>query len=204
MKSLKRYLIYLTTAIALSSCTADSKFGQATNSLGEKLAENVSQKRLSPLPTQSWKVIRVADGDTITVARGNRKEKIRFCGIDSPEVQNGGKPGQPLGQESKANLQRLIDEANGQVQLSIVDSDRYGRQVAEVFTVLGNGKEKFLQEEQLKAGLGMAYKQYLSGCPNKDAILSAQEEARRNKVGVWSSPNSIPPWEFRKAQKSGN
>lgn len=164
------------------------------------MADSVSQKQLSPPPTESWKVIRVADGDTITVARDSRKEKIRFCGIDAPEVKHGKSSGQPLGKESQVNLQRLIDEANRQVQISVVDSDRYGRQVAEVFTVLGNGKEKFLQEEQIKAGLAYHYAKYSSSCPNRDAIIKAEAIARKNHLGVWGG-NHTKPWEYRKAQR---
>lgn len=77
-----------------------------------------SQSKPSPPSGESWQVVRVSDGDTITVTQGDRKEKIRFCGVDAPERKHGNQPGQPLGDESKANLQRLIDEANGQVQLS--------------------------------------------------------------------------------------
>jgi endonuclease YncB( thermonuclease family) len=70
------------------------------------------------------------------------------------------------------------------VQLSIIESDRYKRQVAEVFTILGNGEEKLLQEEQLKSGMALVYHQYISSCPNGDSILKAEEIARKNRVGV--------------------
>jgi endonuclease YncB( thermonuclease family) len=95
--------------------------------LGEKLADSVPQKRLSP-PTESWSVTKIADGDTITVRRGAEKMRVRFACIDAPEKA------QPLGQQSKANLQRLISQAGGRVVLSVTDTDQYGRRVAEVFT----------------------------------------------------------------------
>ena len=45
------------------------------------------------------KVIRVADGDTITVlGSGNQQHKIRIAGIDAPEK------GQPYGQKSRESL----------------------------------------------------------------------------------------------------
>jgi endonuclease YncB( thermonuclease family) len=156
-------------------------------------ATNIPQSRT--IPTENWNVIRIADGDTITVTRGSLKEKIRFCGIDAPEVKHGDEPGQPLGQESKANLQRLIDEANGIVQLEVVDSDRYGRQVAEVFA-LG----KFLQQEQVKAGLAYHYAKYSGNCPHRDAIVSAEAIAQANHAGVWGG-NYEKPWDYRKARR---
>ncbi|MGL5922408.1 thermonuclease family protein [Chroococcidiopsis sp.] len=152
------------------------------------------QSKPSP-PAQTWQVVKVADGDTITVTQGDRKEKIRFCGVDAPERKHGNQPGQPLGNESKANLQRLIDEANGQVQLSFIESDRYGRQVAEVFA--GN---KFLQEEQVKAGFAYHYARYSGNCPHRDAIVQAEAIAQSNHYGVWGG-NYEKPWDYRKKNK---
>ena len=163
-------------------------------SLGEKLADSVPQNRIAP-PTESWQVAKVTDGDTITVQQGSRKERIRFCGTDAPEKS------QPLGQQSKANLQQLINQAGGEVQLSIIESDRYGRKVAEVFTVLGDGSEKFLQEEQVKAGLSYHYAKYSSSCPNRDAIIKAETLARDAHLGVWSS-NYEKPWDYRRAMRN--
>ncbi|PSB62576.1 nuclease-like protein [Chroococcidiopsis cubana CCALA 043] len=142
---------------------------------------------------ESWQVVKVADGDTITVVQGNRKEKLRFCGIDAPEKF------QPLGKESKANLRRLIDEAHGEVQVSIIESDRYGRKVAEIFTSVG-GKDKFLNEEQAKAGLAYHYAKYSGNCPSRNAIVSAEEIAKSNHVGVWAG-NYEKPWDYRKARR---
>lgn len=38
---------------------------------------------------------------------------------------------------------------------------------------------------------------------SKDKSLADFEaEARKNKIGLWSQPNPIPPWNFRKQQKA--
>jgi endonuclease YncB( thermonuclease family) len=66
-----------------------------TKSLVEAAADSTSPRAM-PL-SQQWTVASVADGDTITVRRGNERKKIRFCGIDSPEVKHGKAPGQPFG-----------------------------------------------------------------------------------------------------------
>lgn len=202
MKSLKRYLVYLATAIALSSCTADSMFGQATNSLGQKLADSVSQKRLSPPPTESWKVIRVADGDTITVARGNRKEKIRFCGIDAVEKQ------QKLGPQATNYLRSLINKGDGTVMVSPIEKDRYGRTVAELFVKprlethgYQSEEEIFLNGEMVRAGYARHYSRYSGKCSNREVIEKSEAIAKQNRVGVWSDPNAVAPWEFRKLQR---
>lgn len=154
---------------------------------------NVPPNRQLP-QSEEWQVVKVTDGDTISVKRGFESARVRFACIDAPERS------QLLGEESKANLQRLINQAGDRVLLSVVDTDRYGRKVAEVFTVLGDGQEQFLQEEQLKAGMSYVYERYISDCPNAEAVRSAEAIARSNHAGVWSG-NYIKPWDYRKAKR---
>lgn len=164
------------------------------NSSPDKSADSVPSREPTPL-NSTWQVVSTSDGDTIEVRQGIREERIRLCGIDAPEKA------QTLGPESRMHLQQLINQAGSEVQLSIIESDRYGRQVAEVSIVLENGEEKLLQEEQLKAGLAMVYDQYLLRCPNSKAFLEAEDIAKQNSVGVWSDPGTVPPWEYRSAQR---
>jgi micrococcal nuclease len=184
----KIYISVLLSTFALSGC-----------------AKSFSQVALneSPLMSEQWQVIRVSDGDTIAVRQGQREMKIRFCGIDSPEIKHGKQPGQPLGIEAKANLQRLVNEVGGKVSVVSVESDRYGRTVAEVFSSK-NGIEKNFNEEQLSSGLAMVYPSYVKKCPNKIAFGYAEEIAKNKKLGVWGDSSTVPPWEFRKRQRQNN
>jgi micrococcal nuclease len=175
----KIYISILISTFALSGC-----------------AKSFSQSVLneSPLMSEQWQVVRVSDGDTIAVRQGQREMKIRFCGIDAPEKA------QPLGKQSKANLQRLVNEVEGKVSVVSVESDRYGRTVAEVFSSK-NGVEKSLNEEQLSSGNAYLYKQYAGKCPNHLALEKAEAIAQSKKLGVWSG-NFQKPWEYRKQQRS--
>ena len=142
--------------------------------------------------TTRHQVKRVTDGDTIMLDNG---DKIRFCGIDAPEKA------QPLGAESKANLQRLIDAAGGTVLVMEGERDRYGRIVGEVFTkVAGSEEEKYLNGEQVRNGFAYHYAQYSSSCVNRDVIATSEERAIAEKRGVWSGTYQ-KPWDFRKAQR---
>ena len=148
--------------------------------------------------TTRHQVKRVTDGDTIVLDNG---DKIRFCGIDAPETQHGNKPGQPLGEESKANLQKLIDAAGGTVLVMGNERDRYDRIVAEIFTkVAGSEEEKYLNGEQVRSGLAYDYKQYSKSCLNHDVIETSEERAKAEKKGVWSGSYQ-KPWDFRKVQR---
>lgn len=144
--------------------------------------------------TEEWQVLKVSDGDSLTVHQTNGQEKkLRLCGIDAPEKR------QPLGDKSKANLQRLSDEVGGTVQVIEVESDRYGRTVAEVFSSK-NGQDKFWNEEQLSSGNAYLYAQYAGKCPNVIALRNGEAIAKSKRLGVWSS-NYQKPWDYRKQQR---
>ena len=185
-------------AIAVSGCSKSNAVSEAVASLlprGDAKGERASFPAMAN--SEQWQVIRVSDGDTIAVRQGQREIKIRFCGIDAPEKV------QPLGKESKANLQKLVDEVGGRVLVTPIESDRYGRMVAEVFSSL-DGIEKNFNEEQVSSGLAMVYPSYVKKCPNKIAFGNAEEIAKNKRLGVWGDSSTVPPWEFRKQQRQNN
>lgn len=137
----------------------------------------------------TWQVLSVHDGDTIRVRQGNRIERIRFSCIDAPEIS------QPLGKASRDNLRSLIAQAGDRVSLKIVDTDRYGRRIAEVFA-----GGKLLQSEQTSSGMAYVYERYLNNCPSAKAVKQAEAHARTERMGVWSGSHE-KPWEYRKRSR---
>ncbi|MBW4578683.1 MAG: thermonuclease family protein [Tildeniella nuda ZEHNDER 1965/U140] len=139
------------------------------------------------------------DGDTITVKLGWQKVKVRLCGIDAPELS------QPLGVQSRDHLQSLLASAGNQVILYISDTDRYGRKVAELYVPAYNPQqpeeEKLLNESQLLAGMAYVYAKYASRCPNGSGFAKMEAIAQRKKLGVWSDPTAMKPWDYRKMQR---
>lgn len=159
--------------------------------------KNSVGQQAAPIPRDSgfWTVLSVSDGDTIKIRNSEGEIKnIRLCGVDAPEKI------QPLGTESKANLQRLVESANNKVIGYPVEIDKYGRTVAEVFTHKGDS-EKFLNEEQVKSGNAYLYARYSRKCQNVSALEKAEEIARGQHLGVWSRSDLIKPWDFRKSQR---
>jgi micrococcal nuclease len=142
--------------------------------------------------TERGVVERVSDGDTLTVRINGKSVKVRLCGVDAPEK------GQPLGKESQAKLQQLVDAAGGKVQVASTDRDRYGRVVAEVY--LETNPEMSAQEEMLKAGMVYVYPQYIDTCPNALPFQLAEAIGKDGKVGVWAREYQRP-WDYRKAQR---
>ncbi|BEQ13126.1 thermonuclease family protein [Desulfoferula mesophila] len=135
-------------------------------------------------PAWTGKLVGVSDGDTITVMRDGRGVKVRLAEIDSPEKR------QPYGQAPKRFTSDLC--FGMVVTVKPPTTDRYGRVVAHVRIPDGRN----LNEELVRAGLAWQYKRY-----SKSAKLAALEaEARKAKRGLWSEPNPVPPWEWRKAR----
>ncbi len=135
---------------------------------------------LGYIATFSGKCVSIADGDTISVMKDGKEVKIRIDGIDCPEAT------QDFGAKAKEFTADLV--FGKEVQVDIVDVDHYGRFVGRVFV---DGKD--LSVELVKAGLAWHYVQY-----STDTVLAnAEKTARAAKIGLWSLPNPIPPWDFR-------
>ena len=171
--------------------------GQTDQQLNAEVSLAISEKQVQDVSAQSsakpsagfnadWSVISVHDGDTIRVRQGNRTERIRFACIDAPELK------QSLGKQSRDHLKGIIAQGGDRVGLNLITTDRYGRQVAEVFV-----DDELVQSQQISQGMAYVYHKYLSDCPSADAVQQAEQQAKQQKVGVWMG-NRQPPWVFRK------
>ena len=133
--------------------------------------------------TFSGKVVGITDGDTITVLVNRAPVKVRLYGIDCPESH------QAYGTQAKKATSAL---AFGKVVfVEAIDRDRYGRTVG-VVTLPGKVN---LNQELVKQGMAWWYRQY---APSSRDLPKLEDQARKAKIGLWSQPNPIPPWDFRK------
>lgn len=149
----------------------------------QALQQSISFGSRSP-----WTVLDVHDGDTLRVQRGSQMLRVRLACIDAPELR------QPWGKASRDHLRQIIDRNRQQVFLKVSGQDRYGRTVAEVFA-----QGRFLQAEQVRAGLAYLYPQYLSSCPDAAVVQRAEAIAKQQRVGVWRQPNATRPWNYRRS-----
>lgn len=130
-------------------------------------------------------VISIQDGDTITVLVGTSKHKIRLDGIDCPEKK------QAWGDRARQYTAQLA--FNKKVSVVYTDKDRYDRILGTVYLPGG----RILNRELLKAGLAWHYKQYNSS----ELLAGLESNARMARIGLWSDPDPVPPWEFRRRKK---
>ena len=133
-------------------------------------------------------VVGIADGDTMTLLDGSKTpHRIRIDGIDAPERS------QPYGQRAR---QALADLAHGRgARAECAKTDRYGRAVCRV-TV--DGLDVGL--EQVRRGLAWHYVKYAREQSAEMRLHYAQAEAdaRTARVGLWTAPQPIAPWDYRR------
>jgi len=131
------------------------------------------------------KVASIYDGDTLRAeCSGGLKVKVRFYCIDTPEMQQ-----KPWGTESRDYLRRIAPKV---VTLQVHDTDRYGRQVAEV---IDPATGEALNLAMVKAGQAAVYRRYCSD----PRYSRAEAAAKAAGLGIWAKPGDHQrPWAWRK------
>tara|TARA_R110002110_G_scaffold205066_7_gene417283 strand:- start:439928 stop:440662 length:735 start_codon:yes stop_codon:yes gene_type:complete len=151
--------------------------------------EEIGAKRESPSHDSydlRGRVVRVADGDTISVLdKDNKQHKIRLYGIDTPERS------QPWGAESQQALAGLV--ANKSVGVIIIETDDYGRSVGIVYA-----EGKNVNEAMIRNGHAWWYQYY---APNEKHLADAQQNARAQQRGLWQAEDPMAPWQWRREQQ---
>jgi endonuclease YncB( thermonuclease family) len=128
------------------------------------------------------RVVGVTDGDTLTLLVDREQVRIRLAQIDAPESN------QPYGKKAKAALSTLA--FGKQARVEVVDIDRYGRTVGEIFV-----GEIDINHEMVREGHAWAYTKY----SHTTEIIELEDSARTAKKGLWALPENQrePPWIWR-------
>lgn len=135
------------------------------------------------------KVVKVADGDTVTVLSSEgRMDRVRLQGIDAPEL------GQPGGAEAKEFCSDLA--LFKEVKLTPLGRDDYGRTVG----LLRLPDGKLLNEELVRSGHAWVSDKYCTQawCAGWRAL---QKKARQEKLGLWANPKAVPPWVWKRGKR---
>ena len=127
--------------------------------------------------------IKIIDGDTIHL----NNEKIRFTGIDTPELKQTCKKNSEIIYCGIQARQLLIDKIGKDKVICVREGkDRYKRTLAECF-VNDLSLSRFLVRE----GYAFAYRKY------SKKFINDEEFAKKNNMGMWSM-NFEYPWDWRK------
>ncbi len=115
------------------------------------------------------KVVRIADGDTITVLVDRKQVKVRLSAIDDPER------GQDFSQRSRQALADLV--FGKEVKIVTHGKDRYGRVIGDV-----NVGGKLVNEVLVREGWAWNFVKY-SKSPR---LAELEREARAERRGLWA------------------
>jgi|FLOH01.1.fsa_nt_gi endonuclease YncB( thermonuclease family) len=152
--------------------------------------------------TLQGKVVKVADGDTVTIVDDSgKKHRIRLAGIDAPEKD------QPYGDVSTQSLVELVSGKT--VVIEYEKYDRYKRIIGKVLVdppgdvfcmALDCVKKIDAGLEQIKAGLAWHYKYYQMEQSEEDRSIYSEAEldARIKKIGLWKDEEPMAPWVWRR------
>ncbi|MGG4775909.1 thermonuclease family protein [Paenalcaligenes sp. Me52] len=139
------------------------------------------------------RVVRVADGDTLTVQVGSQQYRIRLASIDAPETHKSDEqPGQPYAQASRDFLYQRVGGKN--VQLNCYEEDNYGRKICDVSLL---GQDTSLNRQLVAAGYAWANQEKRGRFLRDKNMVDLQQQAQKNKQGIWQAPSAVEPWVWR-------
>ncbi len=131
-------------------------------------------------PALEGAVVRIVDGDTIHVQLADRLEKVRYIGVNTPEVHHPLKGEEPGGRAAAAVNRDLVSGRHVRLELDVQSRDRYGRLLAYVWV-----DGTMVNAELVRRG----FAQVMTVPPNvrhQSLFLKLQREAREAGRGLWS------------------
>jgi len=165
---------------------------KASNSTSALVIGALLATLLFPLVVQAGesligKAVRIIDGDTLVLLNDdNQQIRIRLAGIDTPEKK------QPFGKRAK---QALIELAAGKIIIGDCPKmDHYGRRICKIKV-----ESVDLGLELIRRGFAWHYRKYAHEQSPEDrkAYADSEDQAKKNRIGLWTDPSPVPPWQWR-------
>ena len=127
--------------------------------------------------------VRVIDGDTINL----NGEKIRFSGIDTPELKQFCVMDDKKDSCGLKAKQILVDKI-GNLKVTCIreGKDQYKRTLAECFV-----NNESLSSYLVRSGYAFAYRRY------SEKFIDDEDYAKSNKLGMWGMKFEFP-WDWRR------
>ena len=169
------------TSSPASTAASDAK-PEETSTRAAAAAER-SDSESTPAQAEWGVVVRVADGDTLTVQFDDGEEEtIRFLDVDTPETVHPTLPEECYGAQASDFTKTLMGQRVG---IEEEGRDRYGRMLAYVWTTADEGGQLW-NVRLLEEGLAV-YNDYGNPGQYADTTRAAAEQAMLAGVGLWSA-----------------
>jgi micrococcal nuclease len=130
-------------------------------------------------------VKKVIDGDTIIL---KNNDKVRFLGVNTPELGHGKFRDEPLANQALQFVKRKIQGREVRLKNERAQKDKYGRRLAQIYTQNGENIQTGLLERGLAfvVAIGEGEFEYIDG------YIAAESKAREANKGVWGDDFYAP------------
>jgi len=135
-------------------------------------------------PYTTAKVINVIDGDTIKIDTG---QKVRYIGINTPEITYPEKPNDCYALEAKEKNKELVEGKTVKLKKDISETDKYGRLLRYIFIENSSSTSEAIFINKILITEG--YARIMSIPPDLKYYPLFKEEqvkAKENKKGLWN------------------
>ena len=132
-------------------------------------------------------VNRVIDGDTIVVDIENppeglqNRERVRFLGIDAPEMASRSRPAEHFAHESTQRAREMLEHRTVYLAFDWDLRDRFGRLLAYIYLSDGFCFNAWQVQNGYAVALTRFRFQFL------DEFVNHENTARANRAGLWST-----------------
>lgn len=146
---------------------------------------------------QEAKVLKVVDGDTIVIDRGQGQEKVRFILVDTPETKHPKKGVEYFGKEASTFTTNSLSGKTIYLQKDVSETDRYNRLLRYIWIERPSSNEPTEEEIRSKCFnailLAGGYAQVTTFPPDVkyvDLFRQIQKEAMDSNKGLWGNAGS--------------
>ena len=145
---------------------------------------NPQESLLGEKERETFRVIKVIDGDTIQVLVGGKKETVRLIGIDTPDTVDPKMEVECFGKEASDKMKSLLNDKSVVLKNdpNVSERDKYGRLLRYIFLKDDTNVNKLMIQE------GYAHEYTYESNPYKyqSEFRLAEKKAQDQKKGLWT------------------
>lgn len=145
------------------------------NETDQQKQEIDSKDQISSL----YRVVKVIDGDTVEIDMGGEIKKVRYIGIDTPELSRAGNPSECYGEEATKRNRELVEGKSVRLERDVSETDKYGRLLRYVYV-----DDVFINLQLVKEGYADTLT-YPPDVAKADLLREAKRVAKEAQIGLW-------------------
>jgi len=156
---------------------------QKNTSYSKKLSPSKTTMPKKTASTEAFLVTKIIDGDTIVLENG---EKVRYIGIDTPELHHPKKEVECFAKEAYEENKKIVLGKRIFLKKDVSEKDRYNRLLRYVFLdeKMSTDEASFINLYLVKNGFAFAAS-FPPDIKYNSLFLNAQKEAREKNLGLW-------------------